>query len=93
VYADVCDQLARAVDLVAHELAANRQAEAAQGPLLAVGDATAAAERSDDLSAEVVLAQLRSLLADLLRITGMSVLESTDAIPPLVWRADPPAAS
>ncbi len=93
VYADLCDQLAGVVDLVARELAANRQAEAAQGPLLALGEATAAVERSDDLSAEVVLAQLRSLVADLLRITGMGVLEATDAIPPLVWRADPPAAS
>ncbi len=93
VYADLCDQLAGVVDLVAGELAANRQAESAQGPLLALGEATAAVERSDDLSAEVVLAQLRSLVADLLRITGMGVLEATDAIPPLVWRADPPAAS
>ncbi len=93
VYADLCDQLAGVVDLVAGELAANRQAESAQGPLLALGEATAAVERSDDLSAEVVLAQLRSLVADLLRITGMGVLEATDAIPPLVWRAHPPAAS
>ncbi len=92
-YADLCDQLAGAVDLVAQELAANRQAEAARGPLLALGEATAAAERSDDLSAEVVLAQLRSLVADLLRISGMGVLEATDAIPPLVWRAGPSSAS
>ena len=36
-----------------------------------------------DLSAEVILAQLRSIIADLLRITGMGSLEATDAIPPL----------
>jgi hypothetical protein len=30
-----------------------------------------------------VLAQLRSIVADLLRLTGMGTLESTDAIPPL----------
>ena len=40
-------------------------------------------ERTDELSAEVVLAQLRSIIADLLRITGMGSLEATDAIPPL----------
>ena len=42
--------------------------------------------RADELSAEVILAQLRSIVADLLRITGMGSLESTDAIPPLRQR-------
>ena len=34
------------------------------------------------LSAEVVLAQLRSVVADLLLVTGMDQLEATDALPP-----------
>ena len=34
------------------------------------------------LSAEVVLAQLRSVIVDLLMLTGMDQLESTDALPP-----------
>ena len=34
------------------------------------------------LSAEVVLAQLRSVIADLLLLTGMDPLEASDALPP-----------
>jgi hypothetical protein len=31
----------------------------------------------------VVLAQLRSVIADLLEVTGLGPLEATDALPPL----------
>jgi hypothetical protein len=34
------------------------------------------------MNAEVVLIQLRSVVVDLLLLTGMSQLESTDALPP-----------
>ena len=34
------------------------------------------------MTAEVVLAQLRSVVADLLMLTGLSQLEATDALPP-----------
>lgn len=82
-YALLCEDVAEAADRVADELAANRLAEAPRERLLALAAATSEVERSDELSAEVILAQLRSIIADLLRITGMGVLESTDAIPPL----------
>jgi len=82
-YAELCRNVADAADAVAVELRADRLAEAARPRLLAVGSATSHVERSSDLTAEVILAQLRSVLADLLRITGMDPLESTDAIPPL----------
>ena len=36
---------------------------------------------SDDLSAEVILAQVRSIIADLLALCGMDPLEATDVIP------------
>jgi hypothetical protein len=55
----------------------------AQPALIGVGIATSEVDRSDDLSAEVVLAQLRSLVADLLLLTGMDSFEATDAIPPV----------
>ena len=48
---------------------------------VAVGHATGSVERSTVLSAEVVLAQLRSVVADLLLVTGMDELEATDALP------------
>ncbi|HSV38302.1 MAG TPA: FUSC family protein [Nocardioidaceae bacterium] len=82
-YALLCEDLADAADYVAAELREDRLAEAARDRLLALAVATSEVERSTELSAEVVLAQLRSIIADLLRITGMGVLESTDAIPPL----------
>jgi hypothetical protein len=54
-----------------------------QDSLLRVARGTAQVERVGQLSAEVVLAQIRSIIVDLLQITGMDVLEATDAIPPM----------
>ena len=51
--------------------------------LVTIAAGTAKVERSHDLSAEVILAQIRSTVADLLRVTGMGLMESTDALPPL----------
>ena len=82
-YASLCDELAGALDLVAAELRADRSPAAVQPRLLELAEASARLPRSPELSAEVVLAQLRSVIADLLRVTGMGGLESTDAIPPL----------
>ena len=41
-----------------------------------------AVERTDVLAAEAVLAQLRSVVVDLLMVSGLGQLESTDALPP-----------
>lgn len=81
-YALLTADLATAADLVAEELAANRMPEVARPALMAVGHASSLVERTPDLSADAVLAQLRSIVADLLLLTGMSQLESTDALPP-----------
>jgi hypothetical protein len=78
----LCQDLADAADEVADELAGGRMAERARPALLRVGDGTAHVERSGDLSADVVLAQIRSIVVDLLEVTGLDVLEATDAIPP-----------
>ena len=74
--------LADATDMVADELQADRLAVGAREPLLAVGEASGLVERSEELSAEVVLAQLRSVVVDLLLLTGMTQIESTEALPP-----------
>jgi len=81
-YARLCVDLAAACDLMADELAANRMAVEARPALLAVGQGTGQLERTDALSVEVVLAMLRSLVADLLELTGMAPLEATDSLPP-----------
>jgi hypothetical protein len=82
-YANLLDDLADATEAVADELAAGRMAEAARHRLVALGEATVHLERSPMLSAEVVLAQIRSLVADLLAVSGMDPLETTDLISPL----------
>ena len=81
-YSHLALDLAEAAEIVAVELAADRQAIAARPALLAVGNATGQVERSEMLSAEVVLAQLRSVVVDLLMLTGLDQLESTDSLPP-----------
>jgi hypothetical protein len=81
-YAALARDLADAADLVGRELAANRMAVDARRGLLRVAEGTALLERTTDLSIEVVLAQLRSVVADLLTLTGLDPLEATDALPP-----------
>jgi hypothetical protein len=74
--------LADAADQVATELRADRMAVAARPALIAVGNATGLVDRTEELTADVVLAQLRSVVVDLLMLTGMDQMESTDALPP-----------
>ncbi|MEP6817220.1 MAG: hypothetical protein ABI873_16900, partial [Marmoricola sp.] len=75
--------LAACADEVADELAAGRMAESARPGLVALGRASSMVERAPGLSGEVVLAQVRSIIADLLSVSGMDPFESTDQIPPL----------
>lgn len=81
-YAQLALDLAGAVDTIADELADNRQARAARPALVAVGDATGAIERADELSAHAILALLRSIIVDLLMVTGDGQFDATDALPP-----------
>jgi uncharacterized membrane protein YgaE (UPF0421/DUF939 family) len=81
-YARLAHDLAGAVDLVADELAADRMAVAARPVLLELGEASGSVERAEEMTAEVVLVQLRSVIVDLLLLTGLSQMESTEALPP-----------
>ena len=79
----LCEDLAAATGQMADELATGEKAAPrVQGSLLRIGEGTAQVERVADLSADVVLAQISSIIVDLLQITGMDVLEATDALPP-----------
>ena len=80
-YAAMLDDLANLTDAIAGELGAGRAATAVRDPLIELGRETAHVERTHDLSAEVILAQVRSLIADLLAVTGMDALAATDEIP------------
>lgn len=82
-WATLCADLAAACDQVAAELADNRMAEAARDALIRVAEGTVEVERGDALIVEVILVQLRSVIADLLLLTGLEPLEATDLMPPL----------
>jgi hypothetical protein len=81
-YALLAQDLADATDIVATELEADRLAVGARDALLAVGEASGLVGRAEEMTAEVVLVQLRSVVVDLLLLTGMDQMESTDALPP-----------
>lgn len=81
-YSRLTVDLADAADQVADELEADRMPVGARSALLAIGEASGRVERAAEMTAEVVLVQLRSVVVDLLLITGMTEVESTDALPP-----------
>ena len=75
--------LADAVDVVAAEL--GRTTRWPRRAALAAGRGSRLPGRwsaPSEMTAEVVLAQLRSIVVDLLMLTGMEQLEATDALPP-----------
>lgn len=82
-YAVLARDLAAACDQVADELAANRLPIAARPALHAIAEGTAQVERTTELSVDVILAQLRSLTADLFEISGFDPLEASDQLPPV----------
>ncbi|HWU22022.1 MAG TPA: FUSC family protein [Nocardioides sp.] len=82
-YADAARGLAAQVDVVAAELAAGHTVEGAREGLIRFGESTSLLPRTVELSGEVVLAQLRSITADLLACAGLDPVEATEAIPPL----------
>jgi uncharacterized membrane protein YgaE (UPF0421/DUF939 family) len=81
-YAVLCADLADASDDMAAALERNEMASDVRATLIAIGHGTSEVERVSDLSAAVVLAQIRSIIVDLLQITGLDVVEATDALPP-----------
>jgi uncharacterized membrane protein YgaE (UPF0421/DUF939 family) len=81
-YAAITSELAAATEVIATELDAHRMPVAARPALIAVARATGDVDRSSDLTSEVILAQIRSVIADLLLLSGMGPLEATDALPP-----------
>ncbi len=81
-YAVLCADLAEAADDMADALQRNEMPSGIRASLLSIAEGTAQVERTADLSADVVLAQVRSIIVDLLQLTGLDVVEATDAIPP-----------
>ncbi len=80
-YLDLMDELARVIRFMATELGARRLPTKARDRLAAVGTASSHVELVDSISGVVILAQLRSMIADLLELTGMDYTEARELIP------------
>ena len=70
-----------ATDEMARDLAANQPPYSAQPTLMALGEMTADASPPLTLSAAVVLGQIRSLVVDLLELSGMTYSDAIGAVP------------
>jgi len=81
-YAVVLDELADATDIVGRALAENAHPQIGRSGLVRVGESTRVLERGQ-LSTDVLLIQIRSLIVDLLRLTGMDDEEAVAALPGL----------
>ena len=81
-YAVLAGELATVVDQMVVELGEDRAPDDLRHRLLEIGAATGTVERAPEMTAEVVLVQLRSVIVDLLMLTGLGQLEATDALPP-----------
>jgi uncharacterized membrane protein YgaE (UPF0421/DUF939 family) len=82
-YLDVITRLARTARFMAEELGAGRLPSAARGDLVAAGEASSHLELAHSLSAVAILAQTRSMVVDLLELTGLGPDEARDLVPDL----------
>lgn len=80
-YAPFLRELAACADQMAAQLGRDEMAVGVRDQLVTLGQDSASLERTSQLSAEVILAQVRSLIADLLAVSGLDPLAATDAIP------------
>ena len=81
-YLQLLEELADATEEMANDLAANESPRSAQPTLLEIGQQTVRASVPLTLSAAVVLGQIRSIVVDLLELSGLSYVEAIAAVPP-----------
>jgi len=82
-YGDLMRELAEACRFLARELAEGRLPTVARDQLREIGEATAHQQLTQSISANVILAQIRSMVSDLLQLTGMDYFEARELIPGL----------
>lgn len=80
-YLAAMQSLADGARVVSRALSENASPTVGQGNLRAVAHEIAALPRTETLSAETVLAQLRSMVVDLLQLTGLEVDDAVAALP------------
>ena len=82
-YLELITGLARTARYMAQELDAGRLPTAARSDLIASAESSSHLELVDQLSAVAILAQTRSMVVDLLELTGLGPDEARDLVPDL----------
>lgn len=80
-YVDLVDELAMAAQHIGDELQAGRSAQEAREELVVLARHSTWGARGAGLSAEVIRAQVRSTVVDLLVLTGMSRTQARQRVP------------
>jgi uncharacterized membrane protein YgaE (UPF0421/DUF939 family) len=80
-YQDLVRRLAEACRFIAHELSEHRLPTNARDQLREIGEASAHLQLTESMSAVVILAQTRSMVADLLELTGLDYHAARELIP------------
>ena len=82
-YQDLVRRLAAACRFTAEELAEHRLPIAARDRLIEIGQASALVQLNCSMSAVVILAQTRSMVIDMMQLTGMDYPEARELVPDL----------
>jgi uncharacterized membrane protein YgaE (UPF0421/DUF939 family) len=80
-YQDLIQRLAEVCRFIARELDEQRLPSAARDQLQEVGEASAHLQLTGSMSAVVILAQTRSMVVDLMELTGLDYHEARELIP------------
>jgi uncharacterized membrane protein YgaE (UPF0421/DUF939 family) len=80
-YQEVIRRLAGACRFIAHEFSEHRLPNAARDRLREIAEATSHLQLTHSISAVVILAQTRSMVTDLMELTGMEYVEARELIP------------
>lgn len=87
-YVDLVQDLAQSCDDIARELHERHQPVSARAGLQRLGERSAAIDPSSGLSGEVMRAQVRSMVVDLLVLTGLPLDEAGSYVPASVRDGD-----
>jgi uncharacterized membrane protein YgaE (UPF0421/DUF939 family) len=79
-YQDLVRRLAEACRFMAQELAEYRLPTAARDQLREIGEASVQVQLTDSVSATVILAQTRSMVIDVMQLTGMDYLQARELV-------------
>ncbi len=80
-YQDLVRRLAEACTFIAHEFSEHRLPTAAKDRLREIAEATPHLQLTHSISAVVILAQIRSIVTDLMELTGMEYVEARELVP------------